>query len=426
MPTMKMTKTAVEKLPAPDPSGRQTLYWAEGTATPGLGILVSGVSATKSWVCQGNLPNGKSRRLTLGPVAVLSLDEAWEVAKPKLAAMLQGKDPKLTVSERMVAGMTVREVFDDLLKASSNFAPNTISIYRHAAKHLGPLLDRTMRDITPDDVEQRFTQIPLDIATRREKGLIKGGVNVTGKATANEAMRMLGTLWEFQSERDSGLGANPVRGRRFKRAWHDLERRKRQVPHDRLAEFYAAVCKLPSDIQRDLVLCGLFTGMRENEIAGLRWDEVDFTNRMLRLPASRMKGRKPFDLPMNDVVHRILVTRRAIGREGEFVFPGYRRGQWCKSYDFALSQIGEATGIKVSPHDLRRTFLNVVEGAEVSPLTHKMLVAHSAGSDVTSGYKSLSLADFRAAVQKVADRMKMLCGVEEIVSMADNVVKISA
>ena len=35
MPTMKMTKRAVEALPARDASGKQTLYWAEGTATPG-------------------------------------------------------------------------------------------------------------------------------------------------------------------------------------------------------------------------------------------------------------------------------------------------------------------------------------------------------------------------------------------------------
>jgi hypothetical protein len=30
--------------------------------------------------------------------------------------------------------------------------------------------------------------------------------------------------------------------------------------------------------------------------------------------------------------------------------------------------------------------LNVVETAEISPLYHKLLVAHAAGSDVTTGY----------------------------------------
>jgi hypothetical protein len=34
MPTIKLTKRAVEGLKAPDPSGRQSLYWAPAT-TPG-------------------------------------------------------------------------------------------------------------------------------------------------------------------------------------------------------------------------------------------------------------------------------------------------------------------------------------------------------------------------------------------------------
>ena len=136
-----------------------------------------------------------------------------------------------------------------------------------------------------------------------------------------------------------------------------------------------------------------------------------------------MKAQKDFDLPMSDVVCNVLVTRRSLGREGEFVFPGYRRGQHCKSYTFALNQIGEATGIKVSPHDLRRTFLNVVEQSEISPLAHKMLVAHSTGGDVTSGYKELSLKDFRTAVQKVANKFRELCGIE--VPTAENVVRLA-
>jgi integrase len=145
----------------------------------------------------------------------------------------------------------------------------------------------------------------------------------------------------------------------------------------------------------------------------LRWDELDLVNKMLHLPEGRMKGRRAFDLPMSDVVLRILLTRRAIGREGPFVFPGYGKSGHCESFTYALAQIGNATGIRVSPHDLRRTFLNVVESAEISPLAHKMLVAHSTGSDVTDGYKELSLADLRAAAQKVADKMKKLCNIIE-------------
>src|SRR4249919_2283626 len=120
MPKIKLTKKgAIEALPAPDPSGKQTLYWADG-------------SATKSWVCQGNLPSGKSRRITLGPVAALSLEQAWEMARPKVVAMLEGRDPKLTVPQRQLASMTVAEVFEEYLAANSNLAESTITMYRHA------------------------------------------------------------------------------------------------------------------------------------------------------------------------------------------------------------------------------------------------------------------------------------------------------
>src|SRR5271166_1540639 len=241
MPTMKFTKSAIKELPAPDPSGKQTLYWPEDrAANPGLGILVSGTSDSKSWVFQRNLSNGKARRITLGPVAGLTLEQAWDLAAPMLTSILQGQDPKQTVPQRAMAAMTVAEVLDAYLVASSNLRPKTEQMYRASAKHLGPLLDRAMRDISADEVAGRFRAITSEVLARRERGEIRGGANVTGKAIANSAMRLFGSLWEFQAERDKGLGPNPVTGRSFRRQWHDLERRTRHIPADQLAAFYAA------------------------------------------------------------------------------------------------------------------------------------------------------------------------------------------
>ena len=88
-----------------------------------------------------------------------------------------------------------------------------------------------------------------------------------------------------------------------------------------LRQFYQAVGALPNFIQRDLALLGLFTGMRENEAAGLKWEEVDFRHRTIKLAAVRMKAKKPFDLPMSDFVRDLLVARQAVGYDGPFVFP---------------------------------------------------------------------------------------------------------
>jgi len=124
-----------------------------------------------------------------------------------------------------------------------------------------------------------------------------------------------------------------------------------------------------------------------------------------------MKGKRALDLPMSDVVHELLGTRRAIGREGPFVFPGYGKSGHCESFQYALSQMGKATGIELSPHDLRRTYASLAATCEIPPIALKMLIAHSTGTDVTAGYTILSQEQLRQAAQRVADRMKQLCGI---------------
>jgi integrase len=410
MATIKLTKKAVEGLKAPDPSGRQALHWAEGEYT-GLGILVSGVAATKSWVVQGKLKTGQTRRVTIGPVSVFTIDEAWQEARAKLAEIYKGGDPKVSARQRARGTVTLATVLDDYLAANSNLSPKSITDYKNtASRHLSSLLSLPLREISAEMVEARFRAITNDIAARASAGKIRGGVAVDGRTSANNALRLFRALWNHQAERDPDLARNPTWI--LRRQWHRLERRDRHVRAEDLPRFHAAVLALPSGVQRDLVLFDLFTGMREGEAAGLRWEEVDLRQRMIRVPARRMKAHKAFELPMSSFVHDLLVARRALGNDGPYVFPGDGKSGHCQSFTFALRQIGAATGIQVSPHDLRRTFATVAEATEISPLALKLLVAHSAGGDVTAGYTIMSPARLREAAEKVCDRLRELCGIE--------------
>jgi integrase len=409
MPRLKLIKRTVENLKAPDPSGKQILYW--DTELRGFGVLVSGISETKSWVVQAKLKTGRTRRITIAPANVLSLDQAREEAKLKLGEIYRGGDPKETAHRRARAAITVGAVLEDYLAASPNLNPRTIRIYRaSAALHLAAWLDRPLRTIGADEVESRYRDIVRDVARRRAAGQIKGGVAVDGRATANTALRLFRALWNHQAGRDDDLPRNPAD--RLKKQWHRLDRRDRHVRAEDLGPFYAAALALPSDVQRDLVIFDLFTGMREREASGLQWDEVDLAQRMIHLPARRMKAHRRFDLPMSDVVYDLLVGRRVLGNDGPYVFPGYGKSGHCESFTFALRQIAAMTGVSVSPHDIRRTFASVAEATEISPLALKLLVAHSPGGDVTSGYTIMSPARLREAAQKVADRLKELCVVQ--------------
>jgi len=106
------------------------------------------------------------------------------------------------------------------------------------------------------------------------------------------------------------------------------------------------------------------------------------------------------------------------------VFPGERASGHCQSFSFALNQIAEKTGIRVSPHDLRRSYITCAKLCPGVPsLAVKLLASHTVGQDVTDGYAQLGIDNLRRAAQQVADYLKALCEVE--VPQAENVARLS-
>ena len=94
------------------------------------------------------------------------------------------------------------------------------------------------------------------------------------------------------------------------------------------------------------------------------------------------------------------------------MFPGPGPGGHIKELAFPLRAVAAASGIKISCHDLRRTFITIAEATDISPLALKALVNHSLGKDVTSGYIQMTAERLREPAQRVADRLKTLCDIE--------------
>ena len=80
--------------------------------------------------------------------------------------------------------------------------------------------------------------------------------------------------------------------------------------------------------------------------------------------------------------------------------------------------------MKISNHDLRRGFITIAESTDISVMALKALVNHTLGSGITEGYVQMRVERLREPVQRVADRIKQLCGITPI--EADNVTKLLA
>lgn len=396
MPCIAFTVRIIKKLQAPDPSGKQVIHWDD--TLRGFGVLCSGVSNTKTFIAQRDLPGGKARRVTVGAVAEISLDVARKRAADILDDLRRGRDPK----KKSAVG-TLRETLEQYLAKRTDLRPPTIRLYRLSVeRYLKDWIGKNLTEITSDMVEEMHSKIVKKIA--------EGG-RYDGRISSNIAMRVFRLLWGFAKEREPELPDNPVK--RLRRQWYKESRRKGIVRDEDKPKFFAAVQALPNKVAADYVTLLLFTGLRMKEAASLTWEDVDLQQRVIHIPAARTKNRKDFTLPMNDIVHDMFVARRRLG-DAKYVFPSNSASGHIADPKFVLEKVAETCGVKVTLHDLRRTFVTVAASTPgLAPLQLKSLINH-ATHDVTEGYAVFTVEALREPAQKVADRLKELCGIQPI------------
>ena len=406
---MKMTKVNIAAL---CPGTKPQLHWDANRDHPGLGILVEDQGHQNL----GFTGKGAQQGCDAPPIAGPGLYDdrrkgSMGPRRPPAARARPGDRPKghPSASRRPCAEAL------DTCQRKRKLRERSRADYRgRVERQLKPWLELPISAITPEMAQARFLAISDEVEARRASGASQGGVNVTGGATANGALVIFNALWRDQKARDPAMASLPdptvlVRGQ-----WHKLKPRKRRVAAEDLARFYAAIQGLPEvQLYRDLLSLAIFTGWREGELIGLRWVEVDLKDRMIHIPEERMKNHRDFDLPMSRQVAELLIARRALGRDGPFVFPGNGRD---RTHDLEVSRRAgqDRRGMRreVSPHDLRRSQREhrPRPACRIHRAVEKMLVAHSTDEEVHEAYVVLGDKEVRADVQIVADCIAELCG----------------
>jgi integrase len=397
-PLRAFTERSVAQLPAPDPSGDQVIHWDPGMR--GFGVLCSGTSNAKSYVVKGTVRvkgavRGKSIRKVIGRTDVFTLVKARIKAVEMLGGFAGGIDPRRERS----SNITLKEATGAFLHArNGNLRPKSLTGYRDdIERHLSGWLDMALRDINREMVEARHRAIAEEISETR---------GLSGAAMANRVMRSLRAVWNFTADRVADMPSNPVKLRGM---WHDVQPRERCLKGNEFAKFYKAALDLTNGIGADYVRMLLFTGLRRTEAANIKWADVDFERKMITIPAANTKANRKLELPMTDVVYGMLKERRKLGRTEYVFFANSKSGHVEEPKSF-FADIAAASGVQVSPHDLRRTFLTVAEECDIPLLALAALVNHAVPG-VTSSYVQMNVERLRKPAQKVADRLKVLCGI---------------
>ncbi|HAU0815517.1 TPA: tyrosine-type recombinase/integrase [Legionella pneumophila] len=388
---MKITKTAVDKLPIPvsNTQGRTAQKRYYDDTMKGFGVRVTS-GGTKAFFVEKQIKN-KLSRITLGRYPELTVEMARKEAQKLLGQIAIGVDPVAEKRAEKMREMTLNEVFNDYIQVRKSLKHNTLYNYK---KVLGTAFANW--------INKPFLEITKDKVAKHHKKLGKE----RGEAYANLAMRLLRALFNFaagqyeDSQGRSLITENPVKRLSQTRAWYRVERRQSFIRAHELAAWYLGVQQLQSEVLRDYLMLIILTGLRRQEAATLRWDQVDLKAKTLTILDT--KNHDAHTLPLSNYLYELLLARSQ-NKINEYVFPGRGAAGHIIEPRKQMANVTKLSGIHFTVHDLRRTFITIAEGLDVSAYALKRLMNHKMNGDITAGYIVTDVERLRKPMQQITD-----------------------
>jgi integrase len=366
------------------------------TVTDGLQLHVSHRTKVARFQLY-KMVNGKREKKTLW---TLQENSDIEAARNKVAEILfslrQGKDLHTEKLQAEAMNKTVEEWLADY---SKSLKPNSIKQAKSQIKMMGvgkrPLLKMTVSEAR-------------ELLDEREQS--------SSKATAAIALRVLSAMWEFAAAEIDEIDKNNKNGegvvirnpftkalKRYKGT--QVKRKTDFASVEQLREFIKHLRmwgNAPAAAAEVLVL----TGMRLNEIVGLRFDEINWEKATVSVPPDRMKGNKVFTRPAGTQVMSILKRQRELA-SGEFVFPGDKKSnQPTSAIRTCTRSAAVAVGLPhLSRHGLRRSFITIGHGLGIPEIYVKQLTNHAFSSGAHAAYVMENEPELRETAQKIEDHI---------------------
>lgn len=387
----------------------QKFYW--DSLLPGFGLKLSATKAV--YVVQRRVKdergNEKNVRHILGNYRSFSTPtEARKAAGDYLHSMKEGVDPNAEKqrAKSVVTALTVRRVFSDYFETKEHrLRPKTKQVYESAINRcFADWLELSLADISEAMIAARHKQLSN-----------ANGKRGKGEAQANQAMRVLRTLFNFamisykDAQNQPLLSSNPVKFLSQLDLWNENKRRTSIISDQQLKPWFDAVMKLDNATTRDYLLLCLFTGLRRTEAMKLKWERVQYEGDkpMLSIPKEDAKTNCEHNVPLSDFVVALFKQRGKIRRiDNNYVFPGDRPGSHLVEPKRAIEKVIKESGVEFSMHDLRRTFETIAARLDIPYYALKKLLNHSTKNDITGGYVVLDIEHLRVPMQKIADHIK--------------------
>jgi integrase len=423
---------AKERLTAPKVAGftcppdkAQAFKW--DAATPGLGLRVT-PTGKPAYIFQGRFQD-KTLRVTIGSPDAWSIPQAQERARELQRQIDAGRDPREVKAETIAADvakrtaevadvLTVAEVWPRYMaegkpKRKAAWKPRYVADLKKAAAlggeakkrgtgktkpgHLAALMPLRLASIDQDTIREWYAKeaktAPIQAA--RAVAMFSGFL---GWCATKKDLR---ALVQKDAARASELG-DVLPG---------VNKRRDALEIDQLPAWFAGTDKLQSRAARAYLQALVLTGARREELAALRWADVDFQWQKLtiadKVDSTRVIPLTPYmahligGLPrFNDWVFASVRLKK--GRKGappELV-QASASGRLAEPRAPHADVLADAGIPHVSIHGLRRTFSLLGEAAGAPAGAIAQVMGHKP-SAIAEGYRPRSIDALRPYLAQI-------------------------
>lgn len=368
-------------------------------ATPGLRVVIQ-PSGSKSWIFRYEL-GGRGVKLTLGPAVgpgSLTLAEARQKAGDARKSLTAGTDPSAERKTLRAAAIAQREAERSAVATAErrrdDLIENVVDLY--VARHVSRMKsEHEVKRLLEKEVKGPWRgRLVTEIERAEVLKLVEDIADRGAGTTANRTLANLKAFFNWCVGRGV-LEASPAE--RVKRPKEEVSR-ERVLSDAELRLVVLALRRLEWP-WREFFTLALITGQRREEIAGMRWSEVDLeaSDPVWVLPPDRTKNGKIHAVPLvPTAVAMIRDARRIDGSEfvltttGDTSVSGFSRAK--AALDARMLKIARAEAeergvdperVAVAPwrlHDLRRTAASGMARAGISVAVVEKVLNHVSGT----------------------------------------------
>lgn len=360
MPVKKDFSDRMLRALKPAEPGKRYVHW--DAAVPGLGIRVTDkVLADRigSFVLVIRFPGSKNPApRTIGDYPATPLTDARNTARQWREDVRRGVDPAMKAAqERRAREEQAADTFEALL---ARYAERKLSKLR-----TGKVVEQVIRRTAVP----RWGKWPVADIKRRHVIQLIEDVAENAPINANRLAAYLKTLFKWIVDQDR-LETSPAAS--VKRPSKE-SKRDRVLTDTEMLALWEATADAGAFGRAMRIM--LVTAQRRTEVGAMRWSELDFKERVWRLPQARTKAARAHEVPLSDLALEILNACPRIDNV-DFVFTSGRAPRipnadgspnpisgWGKSKDRVDAHFRkrmQEAGSNSTPegwrlHDLRRT-----------------------------------------------------------------------